>query len=163
MRVLVAVASRHDATHGIAEAIGRTLAGSGLDVDVRRLGNVSDVAGYQAVVLGSAVYMGQWLEPARDFVDVHADVLAERPTWLFSSGPIGDPPRPAGDDAVKIDEVVAKTGAREHHVFAGKIDKAKLGFGERAVMLAFRAPEGDFRDWDAIAAWAASIAGALRG
>jgi hypothetical protein len=37
-------------------------------------------------------------------------------------------------------------------------DKALLGFGERAVVTAMRAPTGDFRDWDAVAAWADAIA-----
>jgi menaquinone-dependent protoporphyrinogen oxidase len=162
MRVLVAVASRHGATREIAEAVGRTLSEHGLDADVRTFDEVADLDPYEAFVLGSAVYMGRWLEPARDFVDTHGAELAERPTWLFSSGPIGDPPRPAESDAVQIDETVAATGARGHRLFAGKLDKTRLGFGERAVALAFRAAEGDFRDWGEIEAWAVEIAGSLR-
>jgi len=84
--VLVAVASKHGATQEIAEAIGRVLAERGVGADVMRVDDVTDATGYEAVVLGSAVYMGNWLEPARRFVEDHADELAAQPTWLFSSG-----------------------------------------------------------------------------
>lgn len=157
-RVLVACASKYGATHGIAEAIGTALADAGLDVDVRRAEEVSELSGYDAVVLGSAVYMGRWLEPARELVETHSAELDRVPTWLFSSGPIGNPLKPSADDAVKVDEIVAETGAREHVLFAGKLDKSVLRFGDRAVATAFRAAEGDFRDWDEIAAWARAIA-----
>jgi menaquinone-dependent protoporphyrinogen oxidase len=161
MRVLVAVASKYGATREIAEAVGRGLTERGHEVDVRDVADAGAVSEFAAVVLGSAVYAGRWLEAARAFVDEHALELAARPTWLFSSGPIGDPPRPVGDDAVHVDEIVERTKAREHRVFAGKLDRTKLSFGERAIAFAFRADVGDFRDWDAIAAWAVEIADTL--
>jgi menaquinone-dependent protoporphyrinogen oxidase len=162
MAVLVAVASRHGATREIAQAIARALREEGLEVEFADAAEVTDVAEYEAVVLGSAVYLGRWLEPARALVERHAAALAARPTWLFSSGPIGDPPKPEANDAVQIAEIAARVRARDHRLFAGKLDKTTLGFGERAVVLAFRAPEGDFRDWDEIAAWAGKIAASLR-
>jgi menaquinone-dependent protoporphyrinogen oxidase len=162
LRALVAVASRHGSTREIAEAIAGTLRDEGLDVVVSDSADVTDVSGYDAVVLGSAVYVGRWLEPARALVDEHGDELAARPTWLFSSGPIGDPPKPEAEDAVQISEIAERVSARDHRLFAGKLDRSTLGFGERAVVLAFRAPEGDFRDWDEIAGWARGIAAALR-
>ena len=110
---------------------------------------------YGAFVVGSAVYIGKWLEPPRTFVNEHQDEPAAHPTWLFSSGPIGAPPRPTDDEAVEVDELVAATKPAEHRLFAGKLDRDKLGLGERAIMFAFRAAAGDFRDWDEIAAWAA--------
>ena len=161
MRVLVAVASKYGATGEIAEAIGRRLAEHDLDTEVRDVSEIRDLADFEAVVLGSAVYAGRWLEGARAFVDEHADELAARPTWLFSSGPIGDPPRPAEDAAVQLDEIVKRTSAREHRILSGKLDRTKLSFGERAIAFAFRAAVGDFRDWDAIAAWANEIADVL--
>ena len=91
MRVLVASATRHGATAEIAEAIAATLKDRGLKVELRRVEEVADMSGYDAVVLGSAVYIGKWLEPARQFAVDHAAELAMRPTWLFSSGPLGDP------------------------------------------------------------------------
>jgi menaquinone-dependent protoporphyrinogen oxidase len=51
-----------------------------------------DPASFDAVVLGSAVYAGRWLDPARQYAALYADVLRARPVWLFSSGPIGNPP-----------------------------------------------------------------------
>jgi len=161
MTVLVVVGSKYGATHEIAEAIGRELREHGLATDVRSIGDVDDLASFTAVVLGSAVYAGHWLDEARRFVEKHAEELAARPTWLFSSGPIGDPPRPSEDDAVQIEPIIAATRPREHRVFAGRLDKSKLSFPERAIVFAFRAVEGDFRDWDAIAAWAGEIADAL--
>lgn len=159
--VLVTAASRHGATFEIAEAIARTLQENGIEVDVLPVDAVTDLSPYRAVVLGSAVYIGNWLEPARRLVDTHGDELAQRPVWLFSSGPLGDPPRPSAEEAVKIEPLLERTHAREHRLFAGKLDRSKLGFGERAVVLAVRVADGDFRDWTEISDWAATIATAL--
>ena len=89
--------------------------------------------------------------------------LAGRPVWLFSSGPLGEPPRPTEDEAVDVAGIVAATGAREHRLFAGRLDRHLLSFRERAVVRAVRAAEGDFRDWDEIDGWADTIAAALLG
>ena len=161
MKVLVATASRHGATDEIAAEIGRRLSDRGLDAVVVAVGDVTGLDGYDAVVLGSAVYMGRWLKEARQFVEAHSDELRARPTWLFSSGPIGDPPRPEEQEKGTTDEIVAATGARDHQVFSGKVDKGGLSFPERAVVRAVGAAEGDYRDWDEIRAWATEIATAL--
>lgn len=121
---------------------------------------VSSVEDYDAIVLGSAVYAGHWLKPARELVERHADALAGKSVWLFSSGSIGDPPKPE-EEPVDVSEILAATGAHEHRVFVGKIDEDTLGFAEKAAMLALRAPEGDFRDWEAVRQWAEGIASAL--
>ena len=158
MRVLVAAASKYGGTAGIAEAIGRRLEDDHVDVDVLPIEEVDDVEAYDTVILGSGVYAGRWLRQARRFVDENADVLVSKQTWLFSSGPIGDPPKPEGDAAVKLGDLVTKTGAHEHRVFAGKLDKSRMTFADRAIVTAFRAPDGDFRDWEEIAEWADGIA-----
>jgi menaquinone-dependent protoporphyrinogen oxidase len=124
---------------------------------------VSDLGRYEAVVLGSAVYMGKWLRAARSFVDAHAGELSQRPTWLFSSGPIvGDPPLPDPHDAVQGDTLRDTVHAREHKLFAGQLDKSKLSFAEKAAVRAAHAREGDYRDWDEINGWATEIAAQLR-
>jgi len=161
MKVLVAAASKHGATHEIAAAIGQGLWTRGLDVDARNVDDVRDLSGVDACVLGSAVYVGQWLAPARHFVDANADALSAVPTWLFSSGPLGDPLKPDEEHAVNVAEIVAATRAREHRLFAGALDKGKLAFRERAVVMAVRATDGDYRNWAVIDAWAAEIAAAL--
>ena len=166
MTVLVAAASKHGATGEIAERIGAGLAGHGVDAVVKKLDEVEDLRGYEAFVLGSGVYLGNWLKDARAFVAAHANELARRPTWLFASGSIvGDPP--VGDDpnalrAGLVETLVETTHAREHKLFAGKLDTSTLGFLERAAVRGAHASEGDHRDWQAIDDWAAAIAHDLR-
>jgi menaquinone-dependent protoporphyrinogen oxidase len=138
-------------------AIADVLTGQGHEVTVTSPEDVVRVEGYDAVVLGSAVYAGHWLKPAKELVDRSSGALLGRPVWLFSSGPIGDPPKPE-EDPVEVGDLMEATKARGHRVFAGKLVKKHLSFGEKAIVLALRAPEGDFRDWDAIRAWAGEIA-----
>lgn len=161
MAVLVAAASKHGATGEIAARIGAGLAGHGLDVEVKKLQDVDDLGGYEAFMLGSGIYLGKWMKEARRFVEGHASELAERPTWLFSSGSIvGHPPVADDPNAVRaglVETLVETTQAREHKLFAGKLDKGKLNFPEKAAVRGAHASEGDHRDWQAIDEWAAAI------
>ena len=162
MRVLVTAASRHGATHEIASAIAAGLSRRGVDAEARPTEELDSLDGYDAFVVGSAVYIGRWLEPAQRLVEEHAGRLAAAPVWLFSSGPLGPPDalKPEGDP-VEVAGLVEKTRAAGHRVFAGRLDRNLLGFGEKAVVVAVRAPEGDFRDWEAIDAFAGEIAAAI--
>lgn len=160
MRVLVSAATKYGATGEIARAIADVLTARGLEVTLVPPEEVGRIDDYDAAVLGSAVYAGHWLKPAKELVGRSSGALAGRPVWLFSSGPIGDPPKPE-EDPVEVEDVMEATNARGHRVFAGKLVKKQLSFGEKAIVLALRAPEGDFRDWDAIRAWAEEIAGEL--
>lgn len=157
MKILVTAASRHGATREIAEAIAARLTERGHAPTVTEAVDVTDLDGFDAVVLGSAIYAGRWLGPARELVDRLADQLATRPVWLFSSGPIGDPPQP-DEDPAEVADVIEAIGARGHQRFAGKLDRTELGWVERGVVRALKAPEGDFRDWPAIEAWTDEIA-----
>jgi menaquinone-dependent protoporphyrinogen oxidase len=161
MRVLIATATRHGATEEIAATIAATLRERGFDVTDVRIQDASDIDRFDAVIVGSGIYMGRWLEPARTFVDAHAEELATRPSWLFSSGPLGDPGKPDDDHAVDVQEMLERIGACEHRLFRGKLDRDLLGFGERTVTRLVHAPSGDFRDWSSIRAWANSIASSL--
>ena len=163
MRVLVTAASRHGATRGIADAIADGLTRRGVDAVTAPVEEVSSLDGYDAFVIGSAVYVGRWLEPARSLVEEHAARLLAAPVWLFSSGPLGPPDdlKPEGDP-VDVASLIETAGAVDHRVFAGRLDRSLLGFGEKAVVVAVRAPEGDFRDWEAIDAFAAEVALRLR-
>jgi menaquinone-dependent protoporphyrinogen oxidase len=160
--VLVTAASKYGATAGIAQAIAEALTDQGLIATVLPPEQVGSVEGYDAVVLGSAVYTGHWLEPAKELVARFRDALAVRPVWLFSSGPVGNPSRKLvqqmGVDPVDVGDILAATKARGHRMFAGKLDRKNLGFAQRAALMAFRGLEGDFRDWAAISAWAEGIA-----
>jgi len=161
MTVLVAVASKHRSTLEIGQAIGRALALRGVPADVRPAEETDTMTGYEAVIIGSGVYAGNWLPPARDLIARCATQLRQRPVWLFSSGPMGDPPRPEGDPAgvAALIEVVRPRG---HRVFSGRLESHDLGFAEKLIIKAVRAPSGDYRDWPAIEAWAAEIAAELR-
>lgn len=161
MHVLVSAASKYGATREIAHAIAAGLRESGQDATVLAPEEVATLDGYDAVVLGSAVYAGHWLKTAKKLVERFRDGFATRSVWLFSSGPVGDPPKPE-EEPVDVADIVAATNARSHRLFAGKIDKKKLGFAERAIVLALRVPEGDYRDWTEIANWAADIGAALK-
>ena len=161
MRVLVTAATKYGATGEIAQAIGEVFTERGWDAMVVPPDQVKAVDSFDVVVLGIAVYAGHWLKPARELVDRSGDALAARPVWLFSSGPIGDPPKPE-EDPVDVAEILQATKAREHRVFAGKLVRKQLNFPDRAIAAALRVPEGDFRDWEEVKGWAAGIADAQR-
>jgi menaquinone-dependent protoporphyrinogen oxidase len=171
MHVLVAYATRHGATQGIAERIAETLRASGIDAEARPAASVKDADRYDAFVVGSAAYMFHWLGDATRFVHRAKAILATRPVWLFSSGPLGTEPTDAKgvDQKVsaipkEVPELQATLGAREHRVFFGAYARGRkpIGVAERfmSVMPAARdaLPDGDFRDWPEIEAWAATIA-----
>jgi menaquinone-dependent protoporphyrinogen oxidase len=162
MKILVAASSKYGATAEIAGAIGGALEARGFQATVVEPEAAGDLGDLDAAVVGSAVYAGQWMKPALELVERLAAELPGRPVWLFSSGPLGDPPRPEGDPPV-VAELMTKPGAAGHRVFAGRLDRNRLNFAEKAIVIALRAPAGDFRDWDAIAAWAGEIADALEG
>lgn len=157
MRVLVTAASKHGATSEIAVMIGDVLAARGLDVSVLAPEAVDSVGPYAAVILGSGVYTGRWLDPAKKFVERNRDELSHRPVWLFSSGPIGDPPKPEGDPADAA-AIILATNARAHRVFAGRIDKSELNLAEKVIVKVVGAPDGDYRALHEIQAWAEEIA-----
>jgi menaquinone-dependent protoporphyrinogen oxidase len=163
MRILVGAASRHGSTEEIASEIGKALRAAlpGAEVDVIPLDRLATLEPYDVVVLGSAVYMGRWLDLARQLVSRHAETLSARQVYLFSSGPVGEPPKP-DEEPADVAELVRLSGARDHRVFPGHIDRRELGFAERAVVRAVHGAEGDFRDWPAVREWAAGIAADLR-
>ena len=160
-KVLVASASTHGSTDEIAQAIGEVLRTHGLSVDVRRMEDVDTVFPYDAYVLGSAVYMGGWLRSANHFLAEHGELISTRPTWLFSSGPVGRPPHDVAAESFDAHELVGLTRARDHRQFGGKLDKAHLSLPERVATGLLRVPGGDYRQWDAITAWATAIGRAL--
>jgi menaquinone-dependent protoporphyrinogen oxidase len=161
-RVLVSAASRHGATAEIAQAIGQALSEQGLTVTVIPPGDIRSLDGYDAVIIGSAVYMGHWLDPAKELVNRFHDALTGRPVWLFSSGRVGEPSgrlaRSMDQDPADLPSMLEATRARDHRRFAGKLDRKVLSPPQRASLLVFRGLNGDFRDWAAIRQWAKGIA-----
>jgi menaquinone-dependent protoporphyrinogen oxidase len=183
-RVLVVYGSRHGGTRGIAERIGDVLRTERLDAVVSAADHAVDVAAADAVVVGSGVYMGSWLNEPLEFMRTNRDVLAARPTWLFSSGPLpgstkevpdtdpvtsalGPKDGPGSGGRKKVEELAAVIRPRGHEVFLGAFDPndPPKAMSERMVRMLPAAkkilPPGDFRNWDAIVAWAREIAAAL--
>ena len=158
MTVLVAYASKHGSTAGIAEAIADALVDHEIKAEARSVDAVDDLGPYEAVVLGSALYAGSWMKDAVSFAERHADELARRPVWLFSSGPLGDDVKDHDEQPRQLPKLREAIHPRDHRVFFGALDPNALGFAERMVVKAVKAPAGDFRDWDAIHAWAEEIA-----
>lgn len=162
-RVLVAYASKRGSTAEIAEAIASVLRESRHTADCAAAGSVAALEGYDAVVLGSAVYMRRWRGDARRFLRKHRHALEGMPWWVFSSGPTGDPAKdkPAWTAPGRTMRKIERLGAREHVVFGGSVPKEPHGRIERA-MVDNTPPEWrDRRDWDEIRAWARGIAGRL--
>src|SRR5262245_11568206 len=87
--VLVAFASKHGSTRGIAERITRQLERLGTEAYLRPIDAVTHPEDFRAMVIGSAIYYGSWLPEALDFMQHNRALLAARPVWLFSSGPLG--------------------------------------------------------------------------
>jgi menaquinone-dependent protoporphyrinogen oxidase len=164
-KVLVTYASEHGGTAQIAQTIAKVLRQFDLDVTAKRMDSIETIADYEAVVLGSAIYVGDWLPEAQKFLEKHHVVLSEKPLWLFSSGPTG-----TGDALSLLDgalvppaleELVASIHPREICVFHGKIDLRRLAPQERELIKAANVPRGDYRDWEAIKRWATEISRAL--
>jgi menaquinone-dependent protoporphyrinogen oxidase len=164
-QVLVSVASGHGSTTDIARLIGQTLFNDHLAVDIVPPAAVDSIEDYDAVILGSAVYAGRWLAPARDFAIRFREPLAALPVWLFSSGPVGDPSRKLvqsmEQDPADVTRIQHAIPVRGHRMFAGKLNPQALSVAQRASLLVFRGMSGDFRDWADITQWADGIAADL--
>jgi menaquinone-dependent protoporphyrinogen oxidase len=160
MRVLVTVASRHGGTREIGVEVAEVLRAAGHDVVEADPDDVTSVAEYGAVVLGSAVYVGRLAAALRELVDRLGGQLAARPTWLFWSGRVGAPPLPAAEpDDVRV--VARRVAARGVAEFGGRLQRDELGLAERALVAMIEAEAGDFRDFDEVDAWAARVADEL--
>ena len=159
--MFVGYASKHGGTAEIADAIGATLRHAGHDADVVPCSGAVENVDYDAFVLGSALYAGSWLSDALGFVDRYADTVSSRPCWLFSSGPLGEPAEIGEEQPAELGDLTARLHPRWHTVFPGRYDPDLVGFGERMIMKAVKAEPGDYRDWEAIGAWAREIASEL--
>lgn len=162
MVVLVGYATKHGSTAEIADAIAAALREDGIDAEALPVGEERDVEGYDAVVLGSALYAGSWLGEALAFAERHAEAIARRPCWLFSSGPLGEPGDSENEQPAELADLTAWLEPRWHTIFGGRYDPDLLAFGERMILAAVKAEPGDYRDWEAVARWAREVAAELR-
>jgi menaquinone-dependent protoporphyrinogen oxidase len=173
MSVLVAYASKYGGTRGIAERIGEVLSAAGVTATVQSVTSAADLGGYDAFVLGSAAYMGSWMKEAVTFARQNRDVLASRPIWLFTSGPLGTGTTDAQRQDVReaavpkqMTEMRELLGARDHTVFFGVSDHTHFDLRDRLIYTVLGGKrlvvDGDFRDWPEVEAWAKTIALALK-
>jgi menaquinone-dependent protoporphyrinogen oxidase len=159
MPVLIAYATKHSSTEEIAERVGAAMQQAGCTAEVRPASEVDDLSGYDAVVLGSAVYAKRWRPEARKFAHRHGRALRELPVWLFSSGPFGAPEEhPTAPMPPFAERLAAQIGAREHVMFGGRVPADPGNFIERAMAKNTPAERRDARDWPAIEAWARDVA-----
>ena len=164
MTVLVAYGTMCGSTAEIAGWIAEEMRAAGLDVDVRPAGAVDDVDGYEALVLGGAVYAAGWHVEARKFANRFGPAFAGRPVWLFSSGPLDGstdvadpPPIPHAKAAMH------QLRARDHATFGGRLsDDAPGWLGLVARRMARQGRSGDFRNPNRVRAWAREIAAQIR-
>jgi len=164
-KVLITYATKHGATAEMAEQIGAVIREAGLYCDVMPVERVNNLTPYKAIVLGSAVYIGQWRKEAAKFLETNEQQLAQRPVWLFSSGPTGE------GDAIELmkgwrfpealQPIVDRIKPRGITVFHGVLDTQKLNLAERVIIKGVKAPVGDFRDEDTISMWANGIVDTL--
>jgi menaquinone-dependent protoporphyrinogen oxidase len=157
-RILVAYASKLGSNGEIAEVIAETLRAAGHDADARPTREVRSLDDWDAVVLGSALYAAHWQRDARRFASHFRQGLAARPLWLFSSGPL-DPRLARADLPITPHgaQVTDGLGAIAHHTFGGRLT-ADAPIDPQVLATH---PIGDFRDWDAIRAYATEIGAAL--
>jgi len=165
-RVLVACGTKYGATAEIAERIGQVLRQAGLSADVLPAERAGDVRAYKAVVLGSAVYIGRWRKQAAAFLKANEKALAERPVWLFSTGPTGEGDPVALTQGWRfpkgLQPIADRIRPRDIALFHGSANVDKMNPIEKWMLKNVKVPSGDFRDWDAITAWATAIADALK-
>jgi menaquinone-dependent protoporphyrinogen oxidase len=163
--VLVIYASKHGATAEIARKIGETLTQAGIQTALADAKTARDLSPYRAIILGSAVYFGSWRKEAAKLLKTNQQILAEKPTWLFSSGPAGE-----GDPVELLDgwrlpsglqEIVDRIQPHDITVFHGMVNPDKLNIFEKWILKNVKSPVGDYRNWEAITAWAEEIATSL--
>lgn len=164
-RILVVYATKYGATAEIAEKIGQVLRQAGLSTDVQSLDRVDNLSAYEAVVLGSAVYIGQWRRKAAAFLKANETVLAEQPLWLFSSGPTGE------GDPIELTKgwyfpktlhpIADRVCPQDITLFHGNVNMKNLSFIGKWMMKKVEAPVGDYRNWEAVTSWAGTIADEL--
>ena len=159
-KILVTYATNLGSTAEVAQAIGEMIAKNGRVVDLLPIHHVTDITDYDAVIIGSAVRMGNWLPEAVKFVQKHHARLNEIPTKIFSVHILnqGNDPESQTARQAYTASIRAIINPQGEAFFSGKIDPSQLKFVERLLFKAVKSPDGDFRDWAAIRNWAMRIA-----
>jgi menaquinone-dependent protoporphyrinogen oxidase len=159
MRILVTWGSKRGGTEGIARTIAQQLRGDGFEVETLPTREVADLAGFDAVVIGGALYANRWHRDARRFVRRRAEALRRVPVWLFSSGPLDNSAEQRDIQPVRDVKIFLRwVGAQGHVTFGGRLEPTARGFPASAMA---KRHAGDWRRPERIRAWAWEIARAL--
>jgi menaquinone-dependent protoporphyrinogen oxidase len=156
MNVLIVHGSERGGTAGVAARVADALRAAGHRVDVAPARETRALDGYDAVLVGGALYAGAWHRDARRFVLRHAGALRTRLVWFFSSGPLDG--SAAAAEIAPVDEVRAlmdHVGAEGHATFGGRLAPGASGFVASRMA---RTRAGDWRDATHIAGWSAAVA-----
>ena len=158
-RVLVTYATRAGSTGEVAAILGEVLNARGFAVDVKPIQDNPVLAGYQAVLIGSAVRMGQWLPEAVDYLKTHQQALNAMPVALFTvhMNNLGEDEESEKNRNSYLDAVRPLVNPVAEAFFAGKMDFARLSFLDRLIARLVKAPEQDLRDWNKVRAWAEEV------
>ncbi len=161
-KVLVAYASKYGSTGGVADAIGKELCSKDVAADTALIRNAVNTRSYQGVVIGSAVYMGQWMPEAVDFVKQNRDILSQVPVAYFLvCTTLSQPTDKNRAKALSYMDPILKAVPEIKPVsvgtFAGALDYNNLSWLNQKILKSKGAPEGDSRDWSAIRAWAREL------
>ena len=166
MTVLVAYATAHGSTKGVAGRIADRLQGLGNAVDLRAADDVTEMSGYSAVVLGSAIHNGRWLTPASELL-TRVRGRDGQPMWLFSVCTVGETTSFLGPRVSRLARRrrqlpadVAESG-RAHRFFAGAIERSHWSWFGRVFFVLTGGHYGDHRDWEDIDRWADRIGASL--
>jgi len=161
MRVLVTAGSRRGGTDGLACMLADDLRAEGLEAEVVTPGKVGVLDGYDAVIVGGALYANRWHRAARRFVRKHAAQLRERPAYFFSSGPLDDSATEREIPPVRqVRALMDQVGARGHATFGGRLTPDARGFPASAMA---KKMAGDHRDPKQVREWAHGVAATLTG
>ena len=159
--ILIAYASRYGSTAEVAEAIGKVLREAGAEVEVRRVREVKGLGPYRAVVIGSAARMLKLLPEAVKFAQKHKQALSQMPVAYFTVGltMIKDTPENRKVAAGFLEPLRQIQEPVSIGLFAGKVDYSRLSFVWRYFFSRAKdfPGEGDYRDWEAIRAWAKEL------
>lgn len=159
MLVLVTYGSKLGGTRGLAEMVVDALRDEGVEAEPRPAAEVRDLAPYDAVVVGGALYAFRWHRDARRFVKRHTAALRRLPTYFFSSGPLDDSAATTEIPPVRgVRRLMRRVGARGHVTFGGRMPADATGIAARMATT----NAGDWRDRDHVRAWVASIVSDLR-
>lgn len=159
-KVLIAYATVSGSTEDIAQEMAKVVRSQGISVDISPASKVGSLETYDTVILGTPIYMGQPRKEIKELVDREAAVLKTKRVHTFAvSGTIKDG-KP--ETRAMIEGALAPlneiAGAVSSEVFAGRIRYKSVSLIFRTIAKAMKAEEGDWRDWDAIRAWAGGIA-----